>query len=231
MPDHEHNKPDLRQWEKHLEALVSQADPAILHPEKMGAEEIRNFRDDRGHRRAVDVPFLTFRGGGKAADRPGDATPDELLWWALHDETVDVDRILAENRPQPVDKSQLHHLRGGEGGLFAQGLFRTIEVWTEADLAGLHALWHLARKQKRKDWQEKVLKTAAWHVEEVQPDNGTNHPWALHVFLFLAREGDSPGALLHAETLLNNSLITLGRPDRFSAHILADCAACLRELH
>ena len=105
--------------------------------------------------------------------------------------------------------------------LFEQPSDVVIEVWTETELASLHALWWLARND---DGLREVVRSAAiWHVERMQPDNATNHAWAVHVFLLLDVEGSD----LYAQTLLHNCMVHTGRADRLSAHLLADSADAL----
>jgi hypothetical protein len=101
-----------------------------------------------------------------------------------------------------------------------------LETWTEAELASLHALsWHARRGR---EWAGERLDAAAeWIMENLQPDNATNHPWAIHVFLDHAERRRAHESRLYAETLLHNCLARTGRPDVFSACILADAAAWL----
>jgi hypothetical protein len=113
---------------------------------------------------------------------------------------------------------------------FARG---AIEATTETELSALHALSHHASVTgpvAAATLGERVLDAARWHVDTLQPDNGTNHPWAVHVFLGLASADESyaAGATLHAEGLLHNALVRAGRPDRFSACVLLDSARALR---
>jgi hypothetical protein len=187
----------------------------------LSAGEINGFSDEQGHRRPVDAPLLAWRFGvplqGVATSPATHALGDERLWWALHDASIDVDGLLA---PENGPLLRFHDRRPG------------IEVWTEAELAGLHALWHLARVRGRQDWHARALLAAAWHVEHLQPDNATNHAWAIHVFVENAISSNSPdNASLHAETLLHNCMVAGGgRPDRFSAHLLLDSATALRAI-
>lgn len=103
----------------------------------------------------------------------------------------------------------------------------SIEVRTESELCALHAAWHLARLTRDDNLHERCVRAARWHVENLQPDNATNHPWAIHVFVLTAlRLGDAE-ASLYAQTLLHNSQVSLGRPDRLSAAILLDAARAL----
>ncbi|MCC5824089.1 MAG: hypothetical protein JJU44_12460 [Planctomycetes bacterium] len=65
----------------------------------------------------------------------------------------------------------------------------------------------------------------------MQPDNGTNHPWGIHVFVVLAARsedtGESGAALMHAQTLLHNCQVQQGKADRLSACILWDAGETL----
>ena len=98
-----------------------------------------------------------------------------------------------------------------------------IEVWTEVELASVHAAWSLGG-----NWRESAARSAAWLVEHVQPDNATNRPWAVHVFAQLAESTGDPSYELYAQTLLHNCQVTSGRPDPFSAMILLHAAGELQ---
>ena len=130
------------------------------------------------------------------------------LWWALVDQRVRVEEVLAE---------------APAGPLFEQSRYRSLEVWTEAELSGLHALWHLAHRSGSARWRERVEQVRNWHLIHTQPDNATNRPWSLHVFV----EGGSAESHLYAETLLHNCLAIEGRPEPLSALILRDAARAL----
>jgi hypothetical protein len=157
----------------------------------------------------VGPPFAAVVSGEAAGPTPDPVPPaDAGLWWALVDPAVDVDTLLAES---------------GAGSLWPLTGFSGIEVWTETELCGLHALWCLARDRGRADWARRVEAVRDWHLVNTQPDNATNRPWALRVFL-LARPL-SPEASAYAETLLHNAMVTTGGwPDLLSAWILLDSA-------
>lgn len=56
------------------------------------------------------------------------------------------------------------------GPLIAQGLHRTIEVWTESEFRGLHALWNLAQ-----------LRRAGGNRNTARPDSvGSSPPRLTH---------------------------------------------------
>ena len=154
----------------------------------------------------LDEPFRLVVCDQKPGCSPQPTPQREIgLWWALVDRAVDVDGLLES----PT-----------KGSLFQQGMYKAIEVWTDADLCGLHALWTLARKRERTDWMKRVEGVRDWHLEHTQPDNATNRPWALHVFLL----GQTPECNHYAETLLHNCLALRGFPDPLSAWILIDAA-------
>lgn len=139
---------------------------------------------------------------------------DDRLWWAVHDPSV-----------------PLEGFRAGYGPLDPGFMHAGIETWTQTELAAVHALFRLGLDRCEPRLIARALDAAAWHVAELQPDNATNHPWAAHVFVALAvRRGEGGGAeeaLLHAQTLLHNCQVYLGRPDRFSACVLWEAAAQL----
>ena len=145
---------------------------------------------------------------GEAPPHAGDLPVEVGLWWHLAGAPGDVESLLAES---------------GGGPLWPALRSRGLEVWTEAELCGLHALWGLARRHSRSDWNAQAEAVRDWHIDNTQPDNATNRPWALHVFL-LAR---SPEGQHYAETLLHNALVT--GPEPFSAWILLDAASWLEE--
>jgi len=136
------------------------------------------------------------------------ATPAERLWHARLDETIDVEGIVRTDDTGPlIDRSAVV----------------TIEVWTDAELAALHALSCLAADRNRPAWRDRANAARDWHMEHTQPDNATNRPWALHVF----RLADTPESLHYAETLLHNCMAMTGTPDPLSALILLDSADAL----
>jgi hypothetical protein len=161
----------------------------------------------------VGIPFAAVAGGQPAGPAPSPLPrADAGLWWALVDAGVDVDDLL----DGPDD-----------GALWPLARFSGLEVWTETELCGLHALWCLARVRGCAAWCRRVESARDWHLANTQPDNATNRPWALHVFL-LAKPL-SPEARAYAETLLHNALVLNGRPDLLSAWILLDAAKRIEE--
>lgn len=219
---------DPSQWSEHLETIarsvladtpLSGSQHAALSPSDHLAF-VEGFRDELGHRRAVDRPILLWLLGLTQAAAPPtkpsamDAS-DLAVWWALH--TGD-----------PVSP----HIRPGPGPIIGEAEFSrsAIEATTETELGALHALWHHAQRAQDPALFERCHDAARWHVDTLQPDNGTNHPWAIHVFLHLAEidAGYAPAAGMHAEGLLHNATVRSGKPDLFSACLLLDSARAIR---
>ena len=183
---------DLTKWVKHLSAIAS---PVIAS-------------DDRIERCAIVEPFLVATNEHQVETPLVAArgeTPDVTLWRAMSDDSIEVDRIIET----PTN-----------GSLFPMDLYSAIEVWTESDLCGLHALWNLASTRARNDWMTRAHDIRDWHLEHIQPDNATNRPWALHVFLLAG----TPEAIHHASILLHNCQAMHGHPDPLSARILMESA-------
>ncbi|MBL1217398.1 MAG: hypothetical protein D8M59_07865 [Planctomycetes bacterium] len=139
---------------------------------------------------------------------------DVAMWWALFDPQLNVAQFTDLDADGPLFDPQI-------GRTFA-----TIEVWTETELAGLHALWHHAQLDQRhaadsrQRMVERITRTVHWHIENTQPDNATCHPWAVHVFLLHG----TPESQHFAETQVSNCLVSNAKPDVLSAWILRDAA-------
>ncbi|GAB5495406.1 MAG: hypothetical protein Phyf2KO_04860 [Phycisphaerales bacterium] len=108
---------------------------------------------------------------------------------------------------------------GNSAGITGEPTGPAIEVWTETELAAVHAAWSLGH-----DWRTEARRAAAWLVDNIQPDNATNRPWGVHVFVSLAHETGGAQYELYAQTLLHNCQVMTGRPDDFSAMILLHAA-------
>ena len=199
--------------------------------------------DELGHLRDVDLWFARWvqhRDGGLAAPPGGTGSVggrsppsrptgvDCRLWAAAVDPSVDVGAIV--DGPGPGGAGLGPRSATDAGALVPQGLCKTLEVWTETELAALHALRRLATIRHEPRWRDRALACARWHVENLQPDNATNRPWAVHLFVELGVLGGVPESELYAQTLLHNCVVSLGRPDRLSAAILLDAALALEDL-
>ncbi|MFM2163845.1 MAG: hypothetical protein RL325_282 [Planctomycetota bacterium] len=157
-----------------------------------------------------------------ALDEAGELPPDPTLF--------DGDR--GEQRLWRACRGEANDLRpivaGRTGSILAPDAYLAIEVWAECELAALHALHRLSRQpgQDREALRGRLRAAAHWHLEHTQPDNSTNRPWAIHVFLLLGDDRGEGG--LYAETLLHNMAATDARTERISQWILADAARELR---
>jgi len=142
---------------------------------------------------------------GRAPER---LSPDDAsLWWAL------------------VDPGALSHVEElvdmeADGPLMAVDRYLAIEVWTESELCGLHALINLAVRHRRDAWMQRALRACAWHMRETQPDHATARPWAIHGFILL----HTPESEHFAEMLLHTARALAGTPDVNSAWVLLDAA-------
>jgi hypothetical protein len=191
------------------------------------------FVDERGHRRTTDRPMLTWltRPQGTMNQPFLDQQPAER---PAADRHRSLDLELWENLAQGLPMTRPLGLGPLEPWTPASG---PIEVWTERELSALHALWHLeslvSHSQRTGSPHDHSLTVARWHVENTQPDNATNHPWAIHVFIALWASDASGNpafeAELYAQTQLHNCQVSLGRPDRLSALILIEAARALRD--
>lgn len=209
-------------WANLLTAVAASAQtPAPTDPHAV-------FADESGHRRPVDRPFLAW------LDRENpppesvsalthSAEPDVALWAALATGQTIPAPVLEMNRRDrwrsTFDSGSLFPQRNAAGPI-------AIEVWSEVELSSLHALARMADAQP--DLRPLVRSTSRWLIENLQPDNATNHPWSVHVFAAIGVLDDNVDALLYAQTLLHNCQVSQGRPDAFSALILRDSADALR---
>ncbi len=190
-------------------ALAGWDDPAMLPTS-----------DELGHKRPADVPFLAWRArrmGLPALDAKPTVSaeaPEVKLWRSLAETgAVDAPPGLTGGIAPYLDPA----LAGPMGG---------VEVWTESELAALHALSWGAIVSLDPVRLRSVLSHARWHIEHTQPDNATNRPWAIHIFLVLAELDTllAHESRLYAQTLAHNCRVALGRPDVISAQILFDAA-------
>ncbi len=212
--------PLIAEWSNRLRAIARRtighepiADPDATRAARRAFLAV--FADEQGNRARVVTPFLAAAMGIEPGQIPPPAPDlDDRLWWAVHDPD------------QPItDFTQ------GVGPL-DPGLAETaIESRTETELSAMHALYRLGLDRDRPDLTARALDAARWHTAELQPDNGTNHPWGIHVFVVLASRSPDPpesgAALMHAQTLLHNCQVQQGRADRLSACILWDAARTL----
>lgn len=203
---------DLATWSDQLEFLAGPAIPDLPRSgsaiERLGF--VRSFCDSAGVRRATDLPQLCHLLGVDPGPAPAAGGAPERVWWALHGKVGSWD----------------DRFESGDGPLAPEIRGEGIESWTEAELCALHGLTHLAIKRGSASLAARCRSAVAWHLRELQPDNGTNRPWAVHSFVLAGRS--MPDALMHARTLVHNALVERGRPERFGAVLMLDAADALR---
>lgn len=189
-----------------LRAIATNAVPAAILSKS--PSEAAEFRDELGNRLAVDAALLA-----SALDLPMPSTPkppisaDLAMWHAALADPPGVPQLAMNSAAPLLDHAPTE----------------TIEVWIESELTALHALWKIARRTKSDDSRRRCLAAAIWHVDNVQPDNATNHPWATHVFYWASVQADRWDLRHHADTLVHNALVG-GTVRRRSALILLDSA-------
>jgi len=165
-----------------------------------------SFHDESGNQRPVD-PFLIGAVFGHAAVRTtfsGDS-PDVQLWASITDGRTAVEQFLSGDSKGPL----IRHPAG-----------TSIEVLTETEACALHALWTIARVRVQTDLTARCLSAAQWHIAELQPDNATNSPWAIHVFAMLSILGVDSRGFMEAESRLHNCHVGRAQLDQRSAMIL-----------
>jgi len=135
----------------------------------------------------------------------------DRVWWAMFD---GCSQVRAGAWP-------------GEGPLVPEAREEGIEAWTEAELSALHALTHIAIRNRSEVIAARCASAIRWHLSEIQPDNGTNRPWAVHAFVLAGQR--LPEALMHARTLVHNAIVERGRPERFGALLLLDASDALAD--
>lgn len=197
-----------------------------------GEAELRGMQRACAARGMDEAWFLAWRvmgsagAGSEIAEPAGELGIEGLLWKAcLHGERV------AEAALERLDASPIQRGSADAGALLPQGLHLAIEVWTETELASLHALWRVGGLRGRRDWQDRALEVAQWHLTRLQPDNATNRPWGAFLFAMLSAQQGNADAGLYAETLMHNCQVQNGRPDPLSALILLDGAEALESLN
>ncbi|MEZ6243454.1 MAG: hypothetical protein R3B57_10475 [Phycisphaerales bacterium] len=208
--------PDLLAAADHIHALAvtTLGEPPI--PPGSAARRVwaGTLTDESGARPRTAIPLLEHLADIPRAERTLSDVND-ALW-----------RLRGGPGPDPLTL-----VLPGDGPLLGQS-GPGIESSTEQELAALHALGALGVELDAPPLWDRLWAAADWHVRELQPDNATNRPWAVHVFLLRASRCDdadlAAGARLHASTLLHNCQVLTGRPDRISACILLDAATILR---
>lgn len=191
-------------------ALVGTPWAFLFHPDSPAPSKVPEFSDEAGNRRAIDPLLIAWLQHSPPPIVPAIQSTDLKLWNSLvrGQHAAMLQTISSSGTPLTPEFTQL-----------------AIEVATETELAALHALSHAGSIAR-----SRVEAASDWIVHNIQPDNATNHPWAVHVFLQRAFETGSVEHRLYAETLLHNCVVSLGRADRFSALILLDSGRTLKSI-
>lgn len=213
------------EWGKRLQAVGGRAlaGTPVVDPDASQEDRalfVKEFVDERGHRARVATPFLSAMLGVALGDvRPEKMDLDDRLWWAVQEPDSRIADFGASS--DGVGRGPLDPTLGEIA----------IESRTETELGAMHALFRLGLERNEPGMIERALSAASWQVEELQPDNGTNHPWGIHVFIVLAGRSSnaqrSSAALMHAQTMLHNCQVGMGYPDRLSACVLLDAGRTL----
>lgn len=208
------SSPTLHEWIRRLESLSARVlAQTPLFQIGCSTEDERvwsdSFRDEFGHRRSLDPLVLARLLQRPLPAAPARTEPDDILWRASVD-------------------GRMPKCPEGSGPITPTDMTQGIELWTQTELAALHAAWNIALDVGMPDWNVRVRSAIDWHVSELQADNATAHPWALHGFVVCAHELDESALWLHADMVLHACLVGTGQPDRFSALLLLDAARGLR---
>lgn len=225
---------ELVRWQGRFRALAARTLPAGT-----AAPELADpaFADEFGHRRPVDRPFLSalLRRQPPGDNRPLSASVDVQLWALAAEIACAEPEALAITRAQC--EKQVWSLLGDSvssgdegagrswfGPVFGEPFAGTVEVFTESQLCGLHALDAIGLALGSDAIMDRVAGSCRWLQDNLQPDNATNHPWAAQTFVRCELLGLITDGAMYAGTLLSNCQVTLGRPDRLSAAILVHSA-------
>ncbi len=109
-----------------------------------------------------------------------------LLWQALCLDEVAMLTGDSAGRNAVVEVVEPILADPGEGGsLHPQDPDESLDAWTYRELCGLHALYRLAihaPPDRATAWMARVAEITRFHVDNTQPDNTTNQPWAWAAF-------------------------------------------------
>lgn len=219
MPDlTEPQRREIEQWIAGLEKLAtpSLAGSAVFgegsaSPEQRGefaAAEVERVPTGRAAERLLVHSLAGVRPAGEVTVSE---SIDDRLWAAVFEPDTDPLSMIP-----------------GAGALQAEEPSSSLEAWTEVDLAALHALWSIGVRRGEGRILERARDAVLWHVDTIQPDNGTGRPWGVQAFAWIGVMEDDHASRLHAQGLVHASRLAGDRPDRFTACILLDAARGLR---
>ncbi|NJL31739.1 MAG: hypothetical protein HC898_08960 [Phycisphaerales bacterium] len=162
---------------------------------------------------------------------PPSTVPEHLQWWQWllqlesaklnHDPLMPVASILAQLDAvlaQPGEDGSLHPMHPD----------KSLDGWTWRELLGLHALAHVYTLHPSAHRLDRLREAVAFHMDNTQPDNTTNQPWALPAFVIAGAvtlaEQQLHDVMAHASTLPGN------RPPVITGLLLADSARLLQAM-
>jgi hypothetical protein len=126
-----------------------------------------------------------------------------------------VDTIVHAITARPGPGGSLHPRDEGPQG-------ESLDAWTYRELTGLHALTNLAIARRSAAWAARVEEIALYHLNNTQPDNTTNEPWAVAGFLWSTKTRSFGEQQLHDATAHG-----AGEIGPVAAMLLADAANTL----
>lgn len=214
-------------WARLFSNAAAASLPAYFRGEarESGEAPPRDFADGHGRKRESDIPLLStlvpgYRHGtlhGEPPAKPRKLTALGMIWWSLLEQAPPGSLPIAWKNDGPLLPE-----------LAAEG----VEIWQESELSALHALSWRALRFGEAETGRRAVAAAGWAIDEIQPDNSTQLPWAAHVFAALSLDASGPepfraASAHYAETLLHNALVGRDRPDVLSAVILESSARWL----
>lgn len=220
------NREVIDNWVKRLEHLTR---GVVLPIEPREIERyIREFADGNGDRRSLDGPLLV-RVSGRS----------HSAFVRLDDDDVATALMRAAGRQDVGHAMEL--IRPGDGTaplpLVADEGIATLESETEKELASVHAVAALALTNAGAELRPRLASAVRWLMAEIQPDNATHRPWAVHAFVWAAatmQGRDASDAEMYVQTLVHNAVVAAstrsGAIDRFSLILLRDAQQVLQRL-
>jgi len=170
------------------------------------------FRDERRNRLAVDdALFASLRSDTRRGEAATSKEGDVRLWCGAPVDAI----VLPCEGSRMGTEGEGRPLLGDWTNQPADQPFVGMEVWGERELCALHALWARARSASPEDrsrWCRRGYLACRWLLANLQPDNATNYPWSIHVWVLVSEPGThewgsqnlGPEARVYAETLLHN---------------------------